>query len=103
MRQAQQSGTPLMRPVWYGFPAEAFEAQPTRYLLGPDLLVARVLNPGAQTTTLRLPAGASWWHAWTGEVYAGGQMVTVPSPPGRPAAFIRTTNPALLSAWRNLP
>ncbi|WP_198170713.1 alpha-glucosidase [Deinococcus arboris] len=100
MAGAQRDGTPLLRPVWFEFPAEPFEAQPTSYLLGPDLLVAPALRPGQNETRVRLPAGPRWVHAWTGQVFAGGQLVRVPSPLGQPAVFVREDNSALLATLR---
>ena len=59
--------------------------------LGPDLLLAPVLDPGADSVEVALPPGR-WQHAWTGEVHGiDGQVtqVTVPAPLGEPALFAR--------------
>ena len=37
------------------------------HLFGPDLLVAPVLEAGAVTRRVYLPAGTAWREAWTGE------------------------------------
>ena len=49
-------------------------------MFGPDLLVAPVLEKGATTRRIYLPAGCRWTDAYTKETYEGGQYVTVPAP-----------------------
>jgi alpha-glucosidase (family GH31 glycosyl hydrolase) len=49
------------------------------YFLGPHFLVAPVVEAGATTRTVYLPAG-QWVDYWRGTLYAGGQEVTVPAP-----------------------
>ena len=50
-------------------------------MFGPDLLAAPVLEYGARNRTLYLPDRAvRWKHHYSGEVFAGGQTVTVDAP-----------------------
>lgn len=59
--------------------------------LGPDLLLAPVISPGADTVEAVLPPGR-WQHIWTGEVYGSDAevtTVTVAAPLGQPALFAR--------------
>ena len=59
--------------------------------LGPDLLLAPVIGPGADSVDAVLPPGR-WQHVWTGEVHGiEGQVteVTVAAPLGQPALFAR--------------
>lgn len=59
--------------------------------LGPDLLLAPVLEPGANAVDAVLPPGR-WRHVWTGETYgddAAVAHVAVAAPPGQPALFVR--------------
>ena len=81
MREAHETGAPVMRPLFFGFPedTEAWRVE-NAYLFGPDLLVAPVLEPGAREWTVYLPAGAAWTDANTGTVHEGGRRVTVPAP-----------------------
>ena len=81
MREAHESGAPVMRPLFYEFPEDkaAWQAEDC-YLLGPDLLVAPVMAPGVTQRQIYLPAGEVWKDAYTGRVYDGGQTVTVPAP-----------------------
>ena len=70
-----------MRPLFYDFPEDKASWQvEDSYMFGPDLLVSPVMEAGAVTRAIYLPAGAVWTDAYTGEVYEGGQKVTVPAP-----------------------
>ena len=81
MAEAHETGAPVMRPLFYGFPEdiEAWKVEDA-YLFGPDVLVAPVMEKGARERTVYLPAGADWTDAGTGAVYTGGQRVAVPAP-----------------------
>ncbi|MCB0025789.1 MAG: hypothetical protein KDD91_22305, partial [Caldilinea sp.] len=60
-----------------------------QYLFGPDLLVAPVMEAGVTQRPIYLPAGAQWTNAWSGEVLAGGQTVTVDAPLQTIPLFLR--------------
>ncbi|WP_159886815.1 glycoside hydrolase family 31 protein [Paenibacillus puerhi] len=76
LNEASESGSPVMRPMVYEFqhdPAtweESFD-----FMLGRSILVANVLDKGAQTRKVYLPQGSDWidWH--TRERYTGGQTI----------------------------
>jgi alpha-glucosidase len=54
------------------------------FMLGPDLLVAPVLEEGTAERLVYLPAHAGGWHdLHDGTAYAGGTTVRVPAPLGR--------------------
>jgi len=90
MRTAHEEGLPPMRPLFLEFPAdEAAWGVGDAFLLGPDLLVAPVLEAGARERTVHLPAGPRWTDAWTGDTYAGGAPVTVSAPLERIPLFLR--------------
>ena len=82
-------GLPVMRPLFMLAPEEdrAYDHRLYSYLLGPSLLVAPVVEPGAQTRRVWLPEG-EWVHLWTGKSYGGGEH-TVPAPIGQPPVFRR--------------
>ena len=90
MKDAHEKGTPVIRPLFYEFPddAEAWKVE-TVHLFGPDVLVAPVLEEGARKREVYLPKGASWTDAATGQVYAGGQSITVDAPIERMPIFLR--------------
>lgn len=63
---------PLLRPLFFDHADDPeIWNHPYQYLLGDDLLVNPVLEPGATTWTTYLPGG-TWYDAWTGEPVAGG-------------------------------
>ena len=81
---------PIARPTFHDFPDDPrCLADSDDYLLGPDLLVATAVEPGAQTRSLYLPAGARWADFWTGLSYDGGQTISVSAPLGQPPLFVR--------------
>lgn len=78
-RHANQSGAPVWRPVWYEFPdQDAFYATETEGLLGPALLSRPVLEQGAASVRVDLPAGVPWFDYWTGRVVDGGASFDLP-------------------------
>jgi alpha-D-xyloside xylohydrolase len=78
---AAVSGPPPMRPLWFDDPSdeEAFAVE-DQFLVGPDLVVAPVLEPGATSRRLYLPRGSRWRDPWTGAVHDGGAWITVDAP-----------------------
>lgn len=85
-----KTGDPVMAPVYYHFEEETdAHSDAGRYMLGPDILVAPVLEPGATTMRVKLPAGADWIHGWTGRRFEGGTIARVECPWGRCPVFIR--------------
>ena len=76
--EAHRTGVPIMRylPLEEPDDPRAWREEQS-YFLGPDLLVAPVLEPGTRQRTVYLPAGTAWVDFWTGQTYAGGQEVTV--------------------------
>jgi len=69
---------PVIRPTWLDFPEDAGAwADGDDHLLGRDLLVALVCDPGVTTRAVRPPAGADWIDVWTGARIKGGETVTL--------------------------
>ncbi len=88
--EAASEGLPMQRPLFLHFPEDrATYGEQSVFLLGPDLLVAPVLEAGASTRALRLPLGADWVHVWSGARHAGGTAVEVAAPLGSPGLFYR--------------
>ena len=75
------TGAPFMRALWMDFGADAKTADVRdEYMFGPALLVAPVVEQGATSRQVYLPAGADWYNYWTNEKVHGGQTVTVAAP-----------------------
>jgi alpha-glucosidase/alpha-D-xyloside xylohydrolase len=70
MREACDSGLPPMRALWLHYPKDPEAVKlGDEYLWGRDLLVAPVVEKGATSRRLYLPAGI-WYDWWTGEKVA---------------------------------
>ena len=81
MKAAHETGTPVMRPLFYDFPEDAAAWKTDdSYMFGPDLLVSPVMEAGVTERRVYLPAGARWKDAYTGAMYEGGREVTAPAP-----------------------
>lgn len=103
-RSYQDRGIPLMADVRLTNPDEAVSwGGPLRYMFGPDILVAPVLEEGRRDASVPLPAG-SWRFLWDAVRYeesdgsfhlvsaaplAGGSTAEVGAPLGEIPAFIR--------------
>ena len=66
----------------------------TQFFLGDALLVAPVLDDGADSVQVVFPPG-EWQSLFTGRTYEEGTQ-EVDAPVGRPAAFVRTDHPLAL-------
>jgi alpha-D-xyloside xylohydrolase len=87
---AHREGLPVMRPLFVDFPDDPTSwTVDDAFLFGADLLVAPVLEAGARTRSVYLPAAARWRDAWSGQEYPGGSRVTVEAPLERIPLFLR--------------
>ncbi|MBO0685631.1 MAG: hypothetical protein J2P45_20940, partial [Candidatus Dormibacteraeota bacterium] len=79
-REYVETGMPVMRHLVLTHPEDEVAAGlEDQYLLGPDLLVAPVLEEGARSRRLYLPGGR-WADAWTGTVHEGPAWLEVAAP-----------------------
>ena len=86
---AHLTGMPIIRHLFLTYPHDPrVYGLSDEYLLGPDLLVAPVIVPGATSKRVYLPAG-TWIDYWSGAQYNGGRMVTVAAPIERIPIFVR--------------
>ena len=86
-RENHSRGVPVMRPLFFYYGGDEDYTQAYEYLLGRDILVAPVLEPGRADWEVYLP-GDTWVHLWTGKTYGAGKH-TVPAPLGEPPVFCR--------------
>ena len=78
--EALQTGMPITRPLWLAFPDDPVAAtQDQQFMLGPDVLAAPVVEPGATTWDVYFPAGC-WRHPETGDTFTGPATETVDAP-----------------------
>jgi alpha-D-xyloside xylohydrolase len=77
IEDAVRTGLPVQRSMALSFPGDPVaQAWDTQYMLGPALLVAPILEPGAKTRVY-LPGGHAWWDMNTGWRYEGGTVLEV--------------------------
>jgi len=73
--EGQIASTGAPNEVWsFGGDRKSYTIE-DQYMFGPDILVAPVLEAGANSRTIYLPAGSRWKDALTGETFEGGQTI----------------------------
>ncbi|MGW7056798.1 TIM-barrel domain-containing protein [Streptomyces sp. NPDC054887] len=86
---ARLTGAPYVRPVWWAAPGDrALRDCEDAFLLGDCLLVAPVLEPGADRRAVRLPRGR-WYDTATGRGYDGHSRVLLDAPLSRVPVLAR--------------
>ena len=87
--EAAEAGLPAQRPLFLHYPDDpALWTVQDQFLYGADLLVAPVIEAGAEVRAVILPGEGPWRHCWSGEQFAPG-IHTVPAPIGQPPVFYR--------------
>ena len=90
MKQASETGAPVMRAMFYEFPQDKNCWDLTdQFMFGSDILVAPIVYEKAMKRTVYLPEGATWTLASTGEQFPGGQTVEVDAPLSTLPIFLR--------------
>ena len=91
--RACQFHQPIIRPTFFNFPHdEGCFADCDDFMLGDDVLVAPVVEKGAQTRAIylpKLPDGGQWVDFYDRSVHHGGHAVTCPAPIGRLPLMVR--------------
>ncbi|MBO4915706.1 MAG: alpha-glucosidase [Oscillospiraceae bacterium] len=97
VRENAEKGAPVMRPLFWDCPdsPEAWRRENYSYMLGNDMIVCPVTEPGCAERRLWLPDG-DWRLLWSGERFNGGEH-TVSAPLGKPPVFCRAQ-----SRWAEL-
>jgi len=104
-----QTGAPFMRALFMDFPNDPKVADISdEYMFGPAFLVAPVIEQGAISRTVYLPAGSDWYNYWTNERTKGGQTINVGAPIDTIPLFVRAGSiiplgAAVLSAQQTQP
>jgi alpha-glucosidase len=87
--ESSQSGLPLMRPMFWLNPEEpSYWDIQDQFLLGSDLLIAPVTEPGVEQRTVTIPAGL-WYSFWDDQSYEGPAEVCIPVSPEIIPVFVR--------------
>ena len=92
VKEASESGLPVVRHPFVHYPEDpevlGLEYQ---FMVGPNLMVAPVVDPGEEMVEVYLPAGR-WVHLWSGREYGSvekGVYEMVRAPIGEPAVFYK--------------
>jgi alpha-glucosidase len=99
--RAAESGAPVQRPLVFDHQDDAAVREiDDEYLLGPDVLVAPVVEAGMTSRQVYLPAGG--WYDWhTGEALGARRFVLAPTPMDRIPLYARAG--AVVPMWPQAP
>jgi alpha-glucosidase len=76
--QTHKTGEPILRPVFYDYPDPQSYEERDCFLVGKDILVAPVVEPGEKTVSVYLPFNDhGWYDFYTQKWYVGGQTIDV--------------------------
>ena len=91
MERAHETGLPIMEPMCSAFQHDSrcYE-EGVDFMIGDSLLVANVVEKGAKTRKIYLPAGEMFYDFNTREAYQGGQTIEIPVDMGSIPMFIRS-------------
>eukprot|EP00271_Cylindrocystis_brebissonii_P014014 TRINITY_DN3484_c0_g1_i1.p1 TRINITY_DN3484_c0_g1~~TRINITY_DN3484_c0_g1_i1.p1 ORF type:complete len:478 (+),score=91.49 TRINITY_DN3484_c0_g1_i1:387-1820(+) len=102
VQEAARTGLPVVRHMFVHYPQdrEVMRIIFQQYLVGSDLLVAPVLDPGRQRVLVYLPPDEEWVHVWTGAVVCApplrlgrkrqrGVRIRISAPLGQPCVLFR--------------
>ncbi len=79
-RRAHAIGAPIMQPLFYNSSDPRTYSRDFEFMLGDDLLIAPVYQPGSRVRRVYLPDGWRWRELHSRQWYAGGQEIDVPAP-----------------------
>jgi len=99
--EATETGAPVQRPLVFDHQYDATVRDlDDQYLLGRDLLVAPVYEPGATARQVYLPEG-NWYDWHTGERHDGGRWLLAETPMDRIPLYAR--GGAVIPMWPEAP
>lgn len=81
MYEANSQGLPVMRPLFMEFPDDknCYNDENLTFMFGASVLVANVIEKGAKTREIYLPAGSKWYDMNNNYAeYEGGQVINIP-------------------------
>jgi alpha-D-xyloside xylohydrolase len=88
--RTHQTGAPFMRALFMDFPDDPNAGEVAdEYMFGPVFLVAPVVEQGATSRMVYLPAGCVWYDYWTNEKHTGGRTIAIDAPLDTLPLFVR--------------
>lgn len=91
---------PLMRALQIEYPKEDFSDCYDQFMFGDSLLIAPVIEEGAQSRKIELPIG-TWTNFWTREVYSGGQTIELSVDFTEIPVFIKENSAILINVGKS--
>jgi len=88
--KAARTGEPIVTPLEYNFPNLGYAEIKDQFMLGDRIVVAPVVTKGQTQRIVLLPPGK--WKSDKGQVYDGGQEITVATPIERLPYFEKQAN-----------
>jgi len=82
--QQEESGDPLLRPMFYEFEDDGLDTIDDQFMVGPSVLQAPFVEAVAKRREVTLPGSDPWYDAATGEWVAPGKSFVKPSKDGTP-------------------
>jgi alpha-glucosidase len=87
--EAAARGLPAQRPLFLHYPHDStLWTVQDQFLYGADMVVAPMIEQGANSREVVLPGDQPWRHLWSGQLYDPGRHI-VPAPLGQPPVFVR--------------
>jgi alpha-glucosidase len=86
-RNASITGKPIVRPMALVFPENGYETIKDQFMLGNEILVAPVVEKGANKRKVILPKGT--WKGDDGKIEKGGKTIEIDAPIERIPYFIK--------------
>ena len=96
LQKRRRRGYPVARHLFLHYPDDP-NTHELRYqfLLGPDLMVAPVLDKGTDAVEVYFPMASEWIDLWTGaDAGNAGEWIKMPAPLSKPAVFLRKGAPS---------
>ena len=91
MRRAAVIGKPIMSPLLMAFQDDIKTySEDINFMEGDSLLIANVVEKGADTKTIYFPEGATFYDFYTRKAYEGGKQYTIPVELSTIPMFIRS-------------
>lgn len=88
-RQAHESGSPILRPLFYEFPEDPESAlHEDQAMFGEAILLAPITRPGHTHRQIYFPEG-TWYDFWSDQVVEGPTFRVWQAPLGQMPTFLR--------------
>ena len=84
-----QTGAPLMRPLFFQDHNEQALTNASQYFWGHDFLVKPILNAEVKETTVSFPENSNWFNFYSDKMFKGGETEMIKVEEGHIPTFVR--------------